>query len=340
MALKDLIYKIKYEVEDKDLKNSDKNIESLEKRIKELEKGLIDANDEIKKMSKNTGNVENGFIRIKDILASKLIMKGIDLVGKGIETAKNLTLDLLQTASDAQESISKFEIVFGSLSDATFKWIDDTAESIERGRGDLRRYLADTQTLFFGYTDQSERMREVTAEMSKSVVKFALDLAAMNDVADDDVISSLHSGLLGNHLALKNLGVALNDTTLKMTMQRLGIKGNFQNLDELTKIQVRYITALEQSQTAIGHAERESEGYTSQVKALQGEITDIKEELGIGLIPVAIDFIKVVRENKDVIVDLGNQFVEFVSVKGKKAIDWFKDTKNIENFKDKIKNCW
>lgn len=336
MALKDLVYKIKYDINDKDLKNVEKNVVEAEEEVKDLGNEFKKVNEETKKLDKNTKDVNKGFSTLKDIMTSKAISYGIGLVGKGMRGAKNLTMDLLQTASDGLESIAKFEIVFGDLSDATFKWIDDISALIGRGKGDLRGYLADTQTLLFGYTDQSEKMRKVTAEMSKDITRFALDLAAMNDVADDDAINRLQSGLVGNHMALKNLGIALTESTLKMTMQNLGIKGNFKDLDELTKIQIRYITALEQSQTTIGHAERESKDYASQVKLLEGTITDIKEELGVELIPVAIDFIGIIKDNKDVIVDLGKQFVDFVGTKGKDLADWFKDKDNVNDFKDSL----
>lgn len=336
MALKDLTYKVKYDVDDKAVKDLDKGLDKAEDTAEDLVDELKKSNKETKELGKNTKEVNSGFDTLKAILASKAISMGISLIGKGIRGAKDLTKDLLQTASDGLESVAKFEIVFGSMAADTFNWIEDVSDLIGRGRGDLRGYLADTQTLLFGYTDQSEKMRQVTAEMSKDITRFGLDLAAMNDVADDDAIASLQSGLVGNHMALKGLGIALTENTLKLTMQGLGIQGNFKDLDELTKIQIRYITALEQSQTAIGHAERESEDYASQVKMLQGTFRDIKEELGVELIPIAIEFMHTIQDNKDLIIDLGKEFVGFIDRSGRKLIDWFGDTDNVRVFKEDV----
>lgn len=326
MALRDLDYRIQFDVDNRGLRDADRNVD-------QLDRGLRGADDRMDDINNNISQMNRGFSGIQKLLTGAIVAKGLSILGRGIGFAKDQVIDLINTASDAEESLSKFNVVFGDLADGTREWITETSTLINRGRGDLRNYLGETQGVFFGFTDGSEQARNMTAEFSKQVVRMGVDLASFNNIADDDAIQRLESGLSGNHDALRALGIALNENVLKMQMQKLGIQGNFQSLDEFTKMQVRFSAAVDQSSTAIGDAERTGDSYENQVKALNGELADMREELGKELIPVATEFIGWIRKNEDSIHDLAEAAVDLVK-RGLEAVyDIMSDPKNIEDFK-------
>jgi hypothetical protein len=329
MALRDLDYQIQFDVDNRGLRDAERNVD-------QLDRGLRGADDRMDDINNNISEMNRGFSGIQKLLKGAIVAKGLSILGRGIGFAKDQIIDLINTASDAEESISKFNVVFGNLADSTRDWINETSQLINRGRGDLRDYLGETQGVFFGFTDGSEQARNMTAEFSKQVVRMGVDLASFNNIADDDAIQRLQSGLSGNHDALRAMGIALNENVLRLQMQKLGIQGNFQNLDEFTKMQVRFSAAVDQSSTAIGDAERTGDSYQNQVKALNGELADMREELGKKLIPIASEFVGWIRKNEDSIHDLAEAAVDLVK-RGLEAVyDIMSDPKSIETFKDMV----
>ena len=175
-----------------------------------------------------------------------------------------------------EEDTNKFNVVFRGLEKQAGDWADNYAERVGRSRVETRASIGETQNMLVGFG----ATRKEGFELSKSIQQMGVDLASFNNLADDDAVNRLRSGLLGNHEAVRNLGVILNETTLNMEAQRMGIRANFKDLDPLTKIQVRYATVVRQSQDAVGDANRTTHTFTSQLKRLQGNFKDSIAEGG------------------------------------------------------------
>ena len=62
--------------------------------------------------------------------------------------------------------------------------------------------------------------------------------------------------VMGESEAAKRLGAVLNESTRAQAMETLGLKGKYDSLDQLTKMQVNYQAILQQSPDAIGDCER------------------------------------------------------------------------------------
>lgn len=209
-------------------------------------------------------------------------------------TAPLLALGGLMTkaASWAEEMESKFNVVFGSMGESARQWAADTASAIGRSRLDLMDYLANTQNLLVGMGQN----RDEAALFSREIVQMGVDLASFNNLAESDAINSLQSAMVGAHLAARSLGAVLNENTLALAMQDMGLRGTFQQLDENRKMQVRFRAIVMQSEDAIGDALRTSGSFENQLRGLKGEVKDLSAELGQILLPYATQFIGVLRQ--------------------------------------------
>lgn len=250
------------------------------------------ASDEFKEVensaAKSFSNIE---------MNAKKLAEGMKSVGESM--TKFVTLPIMgfgalavKSAADAEELEAKFNTVFGSMAESTNEWIKEYANNVNRGKQAIKGYMADLQNLIVGFG----ATREQGTELSKQIVQLGLDLASFNNMSDEDSIRRVQSALMGETEAAKSLGAVLNENTLALAMERMGLQGKFQDLSELEKVQVRYNAILMQSTDAIGNAERESGSFTSQLKGLKDMIVDVSVGFGQILLPPLTQILGVARE--------------------------------------------
>ena len=187
----------------------------------------------------------------------------------------------VKTASNVEETMSKFNVVFGKNADVMKHWSDDTAASLKRAKGEVASFLASTQDLLVPMGMVSDEAEE----MSKNVVKLTYDIASFNEKADPLVLQDMHSALTGSGEVMKKYGVILNETTTKQELLN-------QSLDPKTatnaqKAMARFIVILKGTQAAQGDLARTTESFANRLKALKGQFTDLRVEVGERLMPIA-----------------------------------------------------
>ncbi|MDK2899592.1 MAG: hypothetical protein PWQ45_94 [Thermosipho sp. (in: thermotogales)] len=244
----------------------------------------------------NAKNYEKGVDRLKQ--KNNSLEDSIKKIGLAIGTAfggyaaLNAFKKSIALASDLEETTSKLNVVFGDLSKTQLSWIDKQSQLLGRSKLELARYTSDMQNLFvgFGYA------RDEAQGLSNNLVKLGYDLASFNNLSDEQTLRNLTSGLVGEHQALKSLGVVVNEVILKEEARKLGLSENIQELDEATKIQLRYNAVVSQSQDAIGDVIRTGDSYANQLKRLQGNVQDLGATFGSKFIPILADGIKKINE--------------------------------------------
>ena len=91
--------------------------------------------------------------------------------------------------------------------------------------------------------------------------------------------------VMGESEAAKTLGAVLNDSTRAQAMATLGLKGTYDKLDQLTKMQVNYQAILQQSPDAIGDCQRSLDSYESTKKRYIAKLKEIKTIVGQFFLP-------------------------------------------------------
>lgn len=240
------------------------------------ESKLSNLNDKVNKFSRDVQNLNRNLDRVGKTMMLKVTAPLVAL-GTGFVWA----------ASNAEEMQSKFDVVFRGMEDSVRSWADEHADLWNRSRLDLQSYLGDTQNMLVGMG----MARDAGAAFSKEIVQMGVDLASFNNLAESDAISSLHSSLIGNHMAARSLGAVLNENTLSLAMQQMGLKGTFQQLDENRKMQVRFRAIVMQSEDAIGDAVRTSDSFANQMRGLKGNVKDLSAEFGKLMIPTVSEYV-------------------------------------------------
>lgn len=231
------------------------------------------------KVNQSSEQKVEGSIKSLKSMASKVLgAVGITLSVAGIKSAID---GCVEVASSIEEMQNKFDVVFGDMRDEVDKWAQEYSDAIGRNKNDIKTYLADQQNLLVGFG----MTRQAGAEMAEQMTSLALDLASFGNMDETASVNAMTKAVMGESEAAKTLGAVLNDSTRAQAMATLGLKGTYDKLDQLTKMQVNYQAILQQSPDAIGDCQRSLDSYESTKKRYIAKLKEIKTIVGQFFLP-------------------------------------------------------
>lgn len=222
--------------------------------------------------------VEGSIKSLKSMASKVLGAVGITLSVAGIKSAID---GCVEVASSIEEMQNKFDVVFGDMRNEVDKWAQEYSDAIGRNKNDIKTYLADQQNLLVGFG----MTRQAGAEMAEQMTSLALDLASFGNMDETASVNAMTKAVMGESEAAKTLGAVLNDSTRAQAMATLGLKGTYDKLDQLTKMQVNYQAILQQSPDAIGDCQRSLDNYESTKKRYIAKLKEIKTIVGQFFLP-------------------------------------------------------
>lgn len=186
----------------------------------------------------------------------------------------------IKAASDMEETMNKFNVVFGSSATAVKAWSDDFAGSVGRSKQQAADFMASMQDLFvpLGFSADSAQA------LSKQVTALAVDLASFNNMADADTIRDLQAALTGSGEVMKKYGVIVSEAAVKLQLLKEGIDPK--RATEQQKVQARLNIIMAGTTAAQGDAIRSAGAWANQMKKLWGVINDTAVVIGSALLPV------------------------------------------------------
>lgn len=222
--------------------------------------------------------VEGSIKSLKSMASKVLGAVGITLSVAGIKSAID---GCVEVASSIEEMQNKFDVVFGDMRNEVDKWAQEYSDAIGRNKNDIKTYLANQQNLLVGFG----MTRKAGAEMAEQMTSLALDLASFGNMDETASVNAMTKAVMGESEAAKTLGAVLNDSTRAQAMATLGLKGTYDKLDQLTKMQVNYQAILQQSPDAIGDCQRSLDSYESTKKRYIAKLKEIKTIVGQFFLP-------------------------------------------------------
>jgi hypothetical protein len=271
-------------------------------------KGIRKAVDDFKKLE-GAGNKATFGLRTFDSAVTNGV-KNLAKFGAVVGVVAGVIgRELINAASDLEESQSKVNVVFGESSQA----VTDFASTAAKSMG-ISKQAALEATGTYGNLLQAFGVAQPQAvEMSTTLVQLAGDLASFNNTSVEDAIQALRSGLSGETEPLKRFGVAINDVRLKQEAMNLGLYNGKGNLDINAKTQAAYALILKDTSLAQGDYARTSDGVANTQKTLKAQFDDLKATLGTALIPVYKTLLGVVQNS---IMPVMTEFAEIVGEQG------------------------
>lgn len=233
------------------------------------------------------GGVRKGLDRLEERFAKTgKALQTVGAVGLGISAAVAAPfVGAIKMASDAQETMSKFNVVFGENAEAMKSWGDNLAKTLGRSKTEVAGMLASFQDLLvpMGMTS------DTAATTSQTLAQLAIDLGSFNNMADADVARDLAAALTGSGEVMKKYGVIVSEAAVKQEL--LNMKLDPATVTEAQKAQARLNIIMRGTTAAQGDAARTADGFANQMKALQAKLADTAVVIGEALLPVATELI-------------------------------------------------
>jgi hypothetical protein len=248
--------------------------------------GVNKAERAFKNLSGQAGVLGKSVSSSSNLMRTALAGVGAASVVKGLQSA-------VMAASNLSESIAKSDTVFGKNAQAIQAWSKTTATALGVSRQAALEAAGTYGNLFraFGIAEGD------AAKMSTSLVELAADLASFNNVAIEDALLALRSGLSGETEPLKRFGIALNEARLKEQALADGlIKTTKGVLPQAIKTQAAYALIMKDSALAQGDVARTSGGLANQLKFLKAGLEDAKAGFGEALLPAALSVVSAFNE--------------------------------------------
>lgn len=226
----------------------------------------------ILRIGANTKDAIDGINQIEGRLgkfgnAAKAAFVGI-AAGFTLDAVKDQIGQAISAASDLNESMGKVNVVFGDSARDIVEWSKTSAKSLLLSQQAALESVGTFGNLFqaFGLT------RDKSAEMSKTLVQLAADLASFNNTSVDDALEALRSGISGEAEPLKRYGVALTDVRLRAEALSQGIYDGTGVLDVAQKAQASYALILKDTALAQGDVKRTASGWANTTRAISGRV--------------------------------------------------------------------
>ena len=241
-----------------------------------LSSALLDAQRETEGLGTEAGKTGDDL--------EKMGKKGAGAGDSLVDSLKKLAV-VAATVAVIKKAAGAVKDFCGAAIDAavsTETWAENFASAAHRSKNEVKGFLADSGAIFTGIGMGAEQ----AAKMSEMMTSLSYDLASFNNLADEDAFGKLRSGLMGETEGLKTMGIVLNEAALKQSMLGMGIQGTFNDLDEATKVQVRFNSILAQTSDAQQDVTRTAGSYTNSLKGVKGIWADFLASAGAKFTPV------------------------------------------------------
>ncbi len=185
-------------------------------------------------------------------------------------------------ASDVAESVNKVEVAFQKNADEVQAWAKTTLSSIGLAEGtalDMAANFGDMATSM-GITTKE------AAKMSVEMVNLAGDMASFKNIDIAQTNTALTAVFTGETESLKRLGIVMTETNLQAFALSRGIQENIADMDQATKVQLRYEYVMAMTKNSQGDFARTQEGAANQMRMFTEGIKELGASLGEQLLPI------------------------------------------------------
>lgn len=191
----------------------------------------------------------------------------------------------ITAASELEETMNKFNVVFGDNAGAMKEWGDSFAKQVGRSKTEVAGFLASNQDLLVPMG-----LDPAAAEqMSQELLALTVDLASFNNLQDADVARDLQAALTGSGEVMKKYGVIVSEAAVKQQLLNDGI--NPKHATEAQKANARFAIILAGTTAAQGDAVRSGGSWANQLKRLQAAIKDTRAAIGTAILPAVTQFL-------------------------------------------------
>lgn len=219
---------------------------------------------------KGTGGIEDAFMgMVKKVTAGLTAAK----IGQILLDWGKAAID---AASDLQEVQNVVDTVFGDGAKKIDAWAQKASEKFGLTETMAKRY---TSTL--GAMMKSSGLAgDEIVDMSTNLAGLAADMASFYNLDFDTAFEKIRSGISGETMPLKQLGINMSVANLNAFALAQGLTKTFDQMTQGEQTMLRYQYLMQATADAQGDFEKTSDGFANARRRMEASLQSIQTSLG------------------------------------------------------------
>ncbi|WP_407399678.1 phage tail tape measure protein [Treponema sp.] len=243
--------------------------------------------DFTEKASENAQKIGDKWITAGDKISKigqKLMPVTLAITAAGVAAVKY--------ASDTEEALNKVEVAFGDSAGT----VEDFASTTLKTYGIAKGTALDMAALFGDMSTSLGIAPDKAAELSKSLVGLAGDLASFKNMDIASVTTALNGVFTGETESLKRLGIVMTQTNLDAYAMANGFNKTTAEMSQAELVMLRYSYVMSMTTNAQGDFARTSDGTANQLRMAQESVKELAAEFGEMLLPAVAKVLSKINE--------------------------------------------
>ena len=266
-------------------------IKDFNNNLKNVDKNLNNFHKDFKSEAKRSSQAWASFVGNLGAIGVETAIRGLASLTSGMAS---FTRESILAAVEAQETASKFEAVFSTISRDSEKMARDLQRNYGLGTTESKTLLSATGDLLTGFGFAQDEALKLSGE----VQKLSVDLASFTNYAGgaQGASEAITKALLGERESVKALGVSIQEKAVQDQIAINAAKGMRFETEQQAKAQATLDLIIKQSGNAIGDYAKTNGGAANQIRLFHTRIEDLKILFGGSFLPVLEPVITMVNE--------------------------------------------
>lgn len=183
---------------------------------------------------------------------------------------------------DWQESLTKTNTVLGEHAHVLLDAAEIGAETMGLSANQVLKMGSEYANLFRAM----KLTEEESANMSLATLQLASDISSFNNIDMEEALAKLRSGLVGEYLPMRTVGVQLNELIVAEKALAMGLADTKAEISAQDKVMARFKVMTEQLDLTVGDFARTQMGLANQQRIAAAKMADMQRDAGEALVPV------------------------------------------------------
>lgn len=206
-------------------------------------------------------------------------------VAKGFKSAISLS-------SELTEAQNRLQYAFGESAGS----VTEFARTSARDFGLTENAATKFSATFGGILSASGIASDELAGFSENLTKMTGDLASFYDVDQDVFFKKIQAGLAGNAAALRTYGINVSATNLELYRMSKGIQTAYKDMDQASRITLRYNYIVESASQAQGDFARTQFTWANQIRLLKSQFMSLASIIGGYFVKTLLPVVRILNQ--------------------------------------------
>lgn len=235
----------------------------------------------------------------------------MERVGRSLNTTVSLPLALVggsavKMAMDAVESENLFNVALGSMADKAREFSLSLRKQFGLNDYEVRKNIG----TLYAMVSSMGLSQNAAYQMSTGLTQLAYDLASFYNLQPETAFEKIRSAIAGETEPLKQLGILVDENTVKQILLSEGIIRQGQELTQQQKVYGRYLAIMKQTTKAQGDLARTLDSPTNKIRIMGEKVKLAALDFGMALMPSVQRALPAVERMANIVSQLAEAFAK------------------------------